>query len=98
MTNKWDTAETAELLEALLKLRNSSEYKLFLRDLLTEAEIIEFSLRWKAARMLQAKVPYTKIVAETGLSSTTVARISKWLKGGKGGYRLMLKRMKKGVQ
>ncbi len=34
-----------------------------------------------------------EIVSKTGLSSTTVARISKWLKKGMGGYKLMLARL-----
>ena len=77
----------------VLALKNVAEGRRFLRDLLTPAEIDEFGNRWLAARMLYGKVSYNKIVRETGLSSTTVARISKWLKRGRGGYRLMLKRM-----
>ena len=44
--------------------------------------------------MLEDKVPYSKIEAETGLSSTTIARVARWLKRGGGGYRLILKRLK----
>ncbi len=43
--------------------------------------------------MLNQKVPYTKIVQVTGLSSTTVARVQRWLQGTLGGYRLMLNRL-----
>ncbi len=64
-----------------------------MRDLLTEQEIIEFGKRWQAAQMLAKKVPYSKIVGKTGLSSTTVARVSKWLNKGMDGYKLMLKRL-----
>jgi len=90
---KWDNKKTVSLSNALLSLKNIYETKRFLRDLLTEQEIIEFGNRWEAAKMLNKNIPYTKIVKETGLSSTTVARISKWLKSGMGGYRLVLKRM-----
>ncbi|MGD0577136.1 MAG: Trp family transcriptional regulator, partial [Candidatus Staskawiczbacteria bacterium] len=48
--------------------------------------------RWQAAQMLDKKISYEKIVKETGLSSRTVARISKWLNKGMGGYKLMLKK------
>jgi len=65
-----------------------------LRDLLTEKEIKEFTNRWKVARMLDEKVPYEKIAKETGMSSTTIARVHKWLKNGMGGYKLILKRLK----
>lgn len=94
MTSKWDNKKSEELFKAILKLKNIGEAKKFLRDLLTEKEIIEFANRWRAAQMLAAKIPYTVIEKETGLSSTTVARISKWLNRGKDGYKLMLKRTK----
>lgn len=84
---------TEALIEALLALRNESEAKAFLRDLLTEGELAEFASRWQAAQMLSDDMPYTTIVKKTGLSSTTVARISKWLKDGMGGYRLMINRL-----
>lgn len=83
------------LYEAILSLKSEKEAKKFLRDLLTEAEINEFANRWKVARMLDEKVSYEVIVGETGMSSTTIARISKWLTNGMGGYKLMLKRINK---
>lgn len=80
------------LYKAFLSLKNDDECKKFLRDLLTQVEIKEFINRWKVARMLDKKVQYTKIEKATGMSSTTIARINKWLKKGMGGYQLMLKR------
>ena len=76
-----------------MALKNRNEAKRFLRDLLTESELIEFGNRWKVARMLSEKIPYTKIEKETGLSSTTVARVSDWLNKGTGGYKLMLNKI-----
>lgn len=76
-----------------MALKNTAEAKRFFRDLLTEQEIIEFGKRWQAAQMLSQKIPYSKIEKETGLSSTTIARISKWLNRGMGGYKLMIKRV-----
>lgn len=81
------------LSKAFLNLKNENEAWKFLRDLLTETEIKEFANRWKVARMLNQKIPYEEIAKETGTSSTTVARVNKWLTKGKGGYRLMLKRL-----
>ena len=77
---------------AVLTIRTLDEAKNFFRDLLTETEIRELSERWKAARMLAAGTPYTQIIEATGLSSTTVARVARWVKKGTGGYRLALKR------
>jgi TrpR-related protein YerC/YecD len=81
------------LYKAILSLKNENEAQKFLRDLLTEAEINEFANRWKVARMLDKKMPYETIAKQTGMSSTTIARISKWLNNGMGGYKLMLKRL-----
>ena len=90
---KWDTRTTQDLWRAVLALRTAREAKKFFRDLLTEAEILEFGRRWQGAQMVAREVPYAKIEAKTGLSSTTVARISRWLNRGQGGYRLMIKRL-----
>lgn len=68
------------------------EVRSFCRDLMTEKEIVEFGHRFKAARMLSAGVPYVEIAKATGMSSTTIARVKKWLDDGMGGYRLALSR------
>lgn len=81
------------LIEGMLSLKNADEAKRFLRDLMTENEIAEFSKRFQAARMLSENVSYLEIQKVTGLSATTVARVSKWLKGTEGGYRLVLHRL-----
>ena len=86
--------DTKALYRAILELKNEDECKKFLRDLLTEKEIKEFTNRWKVARMLERKLPYETIEKETGMSSTTVARVNKWLTNGKGGYKLILKRLR----
>jgi TrpR-related protein YerC/YecD len=84
---------TNELYGAILLLNSKDECRRFFRDLLTEEEIKEFSNRWKVAQMLDEKNPYESITKKTGMSSTTIARVSKWLNSGKGGYRLILDRM-----
>lgn len=86
--------EYRSLLQALLALRDTNEARRFLRDLLTEPELAEFSRRWQAARLLSRAVPYTEVQRATGLSSTTVARVARWLQRGRGGYQLMIKRLK----
>ncbi len=84
--------DTTSLLEAILALQSKDEAGRFLRDLLTEKEIAEFANRWKAAKLLDAGVRYTDIQNQTGLSSTTVARIAQWLQSGCNGYRLLIDR------
>ena len=86
----WNTKENGQLLSAFLMLKNKDEAERFLRDLMTEGEIEEFARRLEAARLLSRDVQYLAIIERTGLSSTTVARIAKWLKGPLGGYRIVL--------
>ncbi len=82
-----------ELYEAVLLLKTEEECRKFFRDLLTEAETKEFANRWKVACMLNQKVSYKQIEKQTGMSSTTIARISKWLQKGAGGYQLLLNKL-----
>ncbi len=84
------------LYEAILRIDSLTEARKFFRDLLTENEIREFAERWKTARMLASGVPYTEIIKQTGLSSTTVARVARWVKRGTGGYRMALQRTVRG--
>jgi TrpR-related protein YerC/YecD len=93
MKKTWQNYKTEELMEAILALKNKNEANRFFRDLLTEAELAEFSNRWQAAQMLEQSVPYSRIEKETGLSSTTIARVSQWLNKGMGGYKLILTRL-----
>jgi TrpR-related protein YerC/YecD len=90
---KVSATDVNSLYKAIQSLRDLGEARRFFRDLLTAAEIDELARRWKAARLLSQGVPYTRIVDETGLSSTTVARVSRWVKKGAGGYRLVIRRL-----
>lgn len=83
-----------DLYRAILALDSIAEAERFFRDLLTEQEIKEFANRWKAAIMLDQKIPYVEIEKETGLSSRTISRVAKWLNNGKNGYRLVIDRIK----
>jgi len=86
----WKTKEKQQLISAFLSLKNSKDMESFLRDLMTEKEIEEFSNRLEAARMLNENISYLEISNKTGLSSTTIARISKWLNGSIAGYKKVL--------
>jgi TrpR-related protein YerC/YecD len=92
MKQKWMNTTTDELFEAIVKLENLDETRRFFRDLLTEPEILELANRWRVAQMLDKGIPYSDIEQATGMSSTTIARVSQWLNRGMGGYKLMLKR------
>ncbi|KKU76692.1 MAG: TrpR protein [Parcubacteria group bacterium GW2011_GWA2_47_64] len=82
------------LTRAFLSMKDSGEMRAFMRDLLTESEIVEFSKRFYAARAIAGSTHYAAIEEATGLSSRTIARVKKWFKHGTGGYRLAIKRWK----
>ncbi len=88
----WINEASTDMFRTILKLKTLTEAQNFFRDLLTEAEIREFSNRWKAAQMLHKKIPFAQITKATRMSPNTIARINRWLKKGHGGYRKMLKR------
>ena len=89
----WDTKANKQFIAGILALKNEDEGKRFLRDLMTPLEIKEFANRLEAASQLYRDVQYESITESTGLSSTTIARIAKWLGGSLGGYRLILNRI-----
>ena len=89
----WKSKGNQRLIQAILALKTENEAGRFLRDLMTEKEIKEFAKRLKAAEMLTEKVPYSTIEKETSLSSTTVARVAKWLNGKGGGYKIIINKL-----
>lgn len=94
---KWEGNETDALAKAFLSMQDSREMKAFMRDLLTESEIIEFGNRFFAARAIAGSTHYGAIIEKTGLSSRTIARVKKWYKHGTGGYKLAIKRWKQQI-
>lgn len=86
----WSTGSTRQLARVMTSISNKSDMQNFLRDVMTEKEIIEISARLEAACMLANGDVYTEITKRTKLSSRTVARISDWLKNGYSGYAVAL--------
>lgn len=87
----WKDTKPQQLAEALVSIQDNLTMQNFLRDVMTEKEIIEISARFEAAKMLSEGKKYTEIVTATKLSSRTVARISEWLQNGCNGYQAVLK-------
>ncbi|WP_281508606.1 YerC/YecD family TrpR-related protein [Parvibacter caecicola] len=80
------TAEVDDLLKVLATLQDEDAIFALLEDLFTIREIRETSQRLAVARLLSAGKPYTAIEQATGASATTIARVSKCLSYGAGGY------------
>ena len=84
-----------ELADAFASLRTLEEYRRFLRDLCTLAELEALAHRWQIARLLdQGTLSYVEIAEEAGGSTATVTRVAQWLRGGTGGYLTALDRTK----
>lgn len=84
------TEEVNDLLKVLACLDDEDAIFALLEDLFTIREVRETSQRLAVARMLAAGTSYTAIEKATGASATTIARVSKCLSYGSGGYRLAL--------
>jgi TrpR-related protein YerC/YecD len=89
----WNSNQKQNLVKAILSLKTKDETESFLRDLLTPSEIEEFTKRLEAAQMLADGFSYSVVEKKTGFSSTTVARVSKWLNNGEGGYKTIIDRL-----
>jgi TrpR-related protein YerC/YecD len=82
----WKTTTAQQFADVVTAISDRSTMQNFLRDVMTEKEIIEISSRLEAAKMLQQGKKYTEIIEKTKLSSRTIARISDWMQNGRGGY------------
>ncbi len=85
---------TDELAAALAGLRSGEEARALLADLCTPAEIHSLAERWHVARLLDAgTMTYREIHDATGVSTTTIVRVARFLRQeGHRGYRLLLDR------
>ncbi len=85
-----------DLCRAIVSLRDEDEAEAFLRDIATPAEIKALTERWRIALLLDGGAhSYRDIAAETGASTTTVARVARFLKEEPHqGYRRMIDRLR----
>lgn len=86
----------SDLYTALAMLKDEGEFRRFFADLCTPGEINAFAERWAIAQLLDKDDQgYREIAAATGASTTTVARVARFLKQEDyQGYRLILDRLK----
>ena len=95
MTNqKINKQRRKELAQALQSAKDTAEMELFLVDLCTPAELRALSERWHVAKLLdKGEMSYRDINAQTGVSTTTVGRVARFLnEEPHQGYRAVLDR------
>jgi TrpR-related protein YerC/YecD len=87
-----------DLADALCTLRSRAEARALLADLCTPAEVLSLAERWQVARLLDAgDLTYRQIHDATGVSTTTIVRVARFLKQEDNrGYRTLLDRSKEG--
>ena len=66
-----------QLVRAFAMLTDPADIRAFLADLCTKREICDFAQRLQVARFLDEGFPYVEVQERTGVSSTTVSRVSK---------------------
>ena len=84
------TPDVENLLEVLAAIDDKDTLFALMEDMFTIREIRESSQRLAVARMLDYGKSYAQIEQATGASATTIARVSKCLSYGAGGYRAAL--------
>jgi TrpR-related protein YerC/YecD len=94
-SHEWRTAEIRDLLETISSLRTVDEAERFFRDLCTLSELEAMAHRWRVATLLDEGLPYHEVAERAEASTTTVTRVSQWLRRGEDGYRLALDRRKR---
>ncbi|MEP3655141.1 MAG: YerC/YecD family TrpR-related protein [Litorimonas sp.] len=87
-----DTFSYIELEAALARLDDPTAIRAFLVDLCTPAELRALTERWHVAQILdEGEKSYRDIQAETGVSTTTIGRVARFLRDEPhGGYRAVL--------
>ena len=90
------TALADDLAAAIAAIDDVEEAKAFLADLCTPAEIHALAERWYVARLLdQGSLTYREIHEATGVSTTTVVRVARFLRQESNrGYRRVLDRLR----
>ena len=88
------TKNIDRLFKALLTCKNEEEFYLLFDDLCTVPEVLDMAQRLQTAEMLDEGKNYASITELTGMSTATIGRVSRCLKYGEGGYRMVLDRLK----
>jgi TrpR-related protein YerC/YecD len=80
--------------KALAAIKSPVEAANFIKDLLSEGEVVMLARRLQIAQLLLADLTYDDIKREMKVSNTTIARVHTWLNLYGEGYRVIAGRIK----
>lgn len=92
--NSFHNQDTDRLFRAILTLQTMEECDRFFEDICTIQELLTIAQRLKTAELLKTGANYQEINRETGMSTTTISRVRRALDYGRGGYDMVISRMK----
>ena len=84
-----------DFVKSVSALRNSVEAANYIKDLLSESEVLVLARRLQIARLLNKGFTYQEVNNTTKASYTTIAKVQWWLRQYGDGYRLVLERTQK---
>ncbi|MDR3258893.1 MAG: hypothetical protein LBT51_04670 [Fusobacteriaceae bacterium] len=93
--NNFRNESNDKLFRAILELKNVNECYNFFEDICTYKEIESMAVRLESAKLLDRGFTYEEILKKLEISSATLSRVSRSLKYGPGGYKMIIDRVKK---
>ena len=91
---KQNQCDFTNFYKAVLSLNTSEECAAFFNDVCTIQELEALAQRMEVAIRLKNGESYIDINKETGASTATISRVSKYLNYGAGGYETVIERIK----
>jgi len=82
-----------KLFEVLNSIESEEAFHALFLDLCTPSEIEKMEQRLEAAQLLLGGLTYGAIIEKTGISCTTLSRVSRCIQHGAGGYSEILKKL-----
>lgn len=91
---KQSKSDYSNFFKAVLSLKTVDECSAFFDDICTIQELESLAQRMEVAIKLKQGESYLDINKQTGASTATISRVSKYLNYGSGGYDLTIERIK----
>lgn len=83
------------LVDSFYKIKTKKDMALFIQDLFTDEETLDFAQRIKIANYILKDKTYEEIEKLIPVSSSTISKIGQIIKFGKGGFKLIQAKVKK---